>query len=88
MTRKKGTDINGSTSRQLDPHHPPPWVPREKTANFATPDLSHATTLEFITDTIEAIKYTGNQAPHDSRFAQGLFAVDEDAIALAGEVRL
>jgi hypothetical protein len=65
--------------------HPPST---KSAANFSTPppDLPRDATLELITDTIAAIKYTDKQDPHESRIAPGVVAVGEDAIPLAEEV--
>ena len=65
------------------------WHPsHHKSADFGTPppDLPRAATLQLITDTLEALKYTDNQDAHESRIAPGVIAVGEDAIPLADEV--
>jgi len=65
------------------------WQPqRGKPADFTSPppDLSPAATLRHIVDTIEAIEYTDNQDPHESRIAPGVLVLGEDAIPLAEEL--
>jgi DNA replication terminus site-binding protein Ter len=50
------------------------------------PELSREHTLELIGETLRAIKYTDDQAPHESHIAPGLVVVPEEGLALADEV--
>ena len=50
------------------------------------PELSQAHTIELICGTLKAIKYTDDQAPHESHIAPGLLVVSEEGLALADEV--
>jgi hypothetical protein len=50
------------------------------------PELSRAHTLELITTALAAIKYTDDQAAHESHIAPGLLVVSEEGVSLADEV--
>jgi hypothetical protein len=50
------------------------------------PDLSRDHTLELIGEALKAIKYTDDQAAHESHIAPGLIVVPEEGLALADEV--
>ena len=50
------------------------------------PEPSHQVTLELIAEALEAIKYTDNQDPHESRIAPGVLAVSTEGVALAEEI--
>ena len=63
-------------------HH----VPNAPNHAAPPPELPRSATLKLISDTIEAIKYSDDQDPHESRIAPGIVAVPEDAIPLADEV--
>jgi DNA replication terminus site-binding protein (Ter protein) len=52
----------------------------------SAPELSHAHTLELICEALKAIKYTDDQAPHESHIAPGLLVVSEEGLTLAEEV--
>ena len=60
--------------RPTDPLTPPP------------PEPSREVTLELIAEALEAIKYTDNQDPHESRIAPGVLAVSVEGVALAEEI--
>ena len=50
------------------------------------PELSRDRTLELICESLKAIKYTDDQAAHESHIAPGLLVVSEEGLALADEV--
>ena len=50
------------------------------------PELSRDHTLELIIEALTAIKYTDDQAAHESHIAPGLLAVSEEGVSLADEV--
>lgn len=58
----------------VDPLTPPP------------PELSRDHALELISESLKAIKYTDDQAAHESHIAPGLLVVSEEGLALADEV--
>jgi hypothetical protein len=51
-----------------------------------SPELSRDQTLELICESLQAIKYTDEQAPHESHIAPGILVVSEVGMALAEEV--
>ena len=50
------------------------------------PELSRDHTLELITEALTAIKYTDDQAAHESHIAPGLLVISEEGVSLADEV--
>lgn len=50
------------------------------------PELSRDHTLELVCESLQSLKYTDDQAAHESRIAPGLLVVSEEGIALADEV--
>jgi DNA replication terminus site-binding protein (Ter protein) len=67
------------------------WIWQKPRGNVAAPthapaELSREHTLERITESLEDIKYTDGQDPHESRIAPGVVVVSEEGVALAEEV--
>ena len=50
------------------------------------PELSRDHTLELICESLKAVKYTDDQAAHESHITPGLLVVSEEGLALADEV--
>ncbi|MDB6015095.1 MAG: hypothetical protein JWL65_7345, partial [Gammaproteobacteria bacterium] len=50
------------------------------------PELSRDHTLELVCESLQALKYTDDQSPHESHIAPGLLVVSEEGMALADEV--
>ena len=63
--------------------------PRGAAVDALTPpphELSRDHTLELICESLKAVKYTDDQAAHESHIAPGLLVVSEEGLALADEV--
>jgi hypothetical protein len=54
--------------------------------NSPPPELSRDHALELICESLKAIKYSDDQAAHESHIAPGLLVVSEEGLALADEV--
>jgi len=65
------------------------WQRPRGPANALTPhlpEISRELTLELLSQSLEDLKYTDGQDPHESRIAPGIIVVPEEGIALAEEV--